>query len=389
MTIELADLGYQTHEGIVVGIGRWEPRPDPFARSRLSPEERRRHAEEQARKMREFNRNVLDRVAAVPGVAKAAIAASLPLPSPSLVGELPPVAAESAYLAGTSGNAGAWKVVVSGGYFDVMGMTLLRGRFFDGRDQLMRSKVAIISAALERSAWPGRSAIGDRVAFLNPGPDGKIEWLEVIGVVNDVRPVRNDLEPTPRIYVSLLQQWQGTARNLIVRGYGGEPAALIEGVKEAVVGADAFAEAYDVRTLPQLVAEILYPRRLAAGVLAAAGTIGLTLASIGLYGVVSFAVARRRREIGIRTTLGASRRDILGLILREGAVIAGVGCAAGVLLGIAALRLTAGLIPDLPAFDAVTFVLVPALLTLVVLAACYLPARRASRVDPAEVLRSL
>jgi ABC-type antimicrobial peptide transport system permease subunit len=201
--------------------------------------------------------------------------------------------------------------------------------------------------------------------------------------------VLDDRPPLPVVYVSLMQQWQGTARNLIVRGYGGDATALADPVKRAVVGADAFAEAYGARTMEQIVAEILYPRRLAAGILGTAGVIGLTLASIGLYGVVSFSVARRRREIGIRATLGASRRDILALILREGAVVAGIGCAAGLALGVLALRLTAGLIPDLPTVDVLAFVAVPAALTLVVLAACYVPARRAARVDPAEVLRSL
>jgi predicted permease len=386
MRIELTDRGYQTSDGFVVSIGRWEPRMDPFARAQMTPDERRQQQEDDARKMRDFNRNVLERVADLPGVSSVAIAASLP--HSSYAPELRPLATKLPLAGGAPAEAGAIRSVVSDDYFDVMDMRLVRGRSFDGRDSLYRPKVAIVSESLESELGQGQPLVGRHVGFQD-AQDGNVEWLEVVGVVGDVRPVLDDRPPLPVVYVSLMQQWQGTARNLIVRGYGGDATALADPVKRAVVGADAFAEAYGARTMEQIVAEILYPRRLAAGILGTAGVIGLTLASIGLYGVVSFSVARRRREIGIRATLGASRRDILALILREGAVVAGIGCAAGLALGVLALRLTAGLIPDLPTVDVLAFVAVPAALTLVVLAACYVPARRAARVDPAEVLRSL
>ena len=384
--IELTDRGYQTSDGFVVSIGRWEPRIDVFTRAQMTPEERRQQQEDDARKVRDFNRNVLQRVTDLPGVSRVAIAASLP--HASYTPSLRPLATQLPLSGTAPAEAGAIRSVVSDDYFDVMDMTLLRGRPFDGRDSLYRPKVAIVSESLERELGRGVPLIGRHVGFQD-AQDGNVEWLEVIGVVNDVRPVLDDRPPLPVAYVSLMQQWRGTARNLIVRGYGGDATALADPVKRAVVGADAFAEAYEARTMEQIVAEMGYPGRLAAGILGTAGVIGLTLASIGLYGVVSFSVARRRREIGIRATLGASRRDILALILREGAVVAGIGCAAGLALGVLALRLTAGLIPDLPTVDVLAFVAVPAALTLVVLAACYVPARRAARVDPAEVLRSL
>ena len=386
MGIELTDRGYQTSDGFVVSIGRWEPRIDVFARAQMTPEERRQQQEDGARKVRDFNRNVLQRVADLPGVSSVAIAASLP--HSSYAPSLRPLATQLPLSGATPAEAGAIRSVVSDAYFDVMDMTLVRGRPFDSRDSLYRPKVAIVSESLERELGRGVPLIGRHVGFQD-AQDGNVEWLEVIGVVGDVRPVLDDRPPLPVVYVSLMQQWQGTARNLIVRGYGGDATALADPVKRAVIGADAFAEAYEARTMEQVVGEILYPRRLAAGILATAGLIGMALASIGLYGVVSFSVARRRREIGIRSTLGAGRRDILALILREGAVVAGVGCGAGLALGVLALRLTAGLIPDLPTVDVLAFVAVPAALVLVVLAACYVPARRAARVDPAEVLRSL
>jgi putative ABC transport system permease protein len=180
----------------------------------------------------------------------------------------------------------------------------------------------------------------------------------------------------------------GFAPWLIVRG-GGDQARLVQDLKTAVVGADAFAEVTSVRTTDQIVDEILFPRRLATAILAVSGLIGLALASIGLYGVVSYSVAERVREIGIRTTLGADRRDIAILIVKEGARVAAAGSLGGLVLAVIALVTTAKLIRNLPSGDVLTFVVVPVVLAAVVLLACYLPARRAARVDPARILRGL
>ena len=384
LDIEEASTGYQTTDGMVVQIGRWEPRPSSLTGPRMTVAERQQWNEEEARRVREFNRNVLDRVGALPNVSRAAIAASLPLRAS--LSQLASIMAKSDYDTGGRASASAWRSVVSHDYFEVMDMTLLAGRAFDDRDSLYRSKVALVSASLQQVL--GRNLIGESIGFVETQQGRDVEWLEVIGVVNDVLPVLQDQPARPRVYVPLLQQWRGSALYLLVQG-AGDRQALARDVKRAVVASDTYAEVYGVQAMTQVVDEILYPRRLAAGILATAGLIGLTLASIGLYGVVSFSVARRRREIGIRATLGASRRDILALILREGVVVAAIGCAAGLALGVLALRLTAGLIPDLPTVDVLAFVGVPAALTLVVLAACYIPARRAARVDPADVLRSL
>jgi putative ABC transport system permease protein len=217
-------------------------------------------------------------------------------------------------------------------------------------------------------------------------PNQAPEWHEVIGVVGDVNPVLNDARAQPTMYVSVLQHWRGNASHLVVRGVG-DRSELVRQVKQAVVGADTFAEVTSVRTLEQAAGELLYPRRIAAGTLAGAGLVGLALASVGLYGVVSFSVSQRLRELGIRTTLGAGRRDIMLLVLKEGATVAVIGCAVGFALAITALRFTVGLIPGLPLVDGVAFVVVPVILAVVVLTACYLPARRAARVNPIEVLR--
>jgi ABC-type antimicrobial peptide transport system permease subunit len=155
------------------------------------------------------------------------------------------------------------------------------------------------------------------------------------------------------------------------------------------VGADAFAEVLGIQTTDQIVGEILYPQRVGAGVLVAAGLVGLMLASLGLYGLLSYSVAQRQREIGIRATLGAESRDLIGLVLREGARAIAIGGGVGLVIAAMVVRLTAGLVPGLPYVDMIALVVVPILLAVVILAACYVPARRAARVDPVEVLRAV
>jgi ABC-type antimicrobial peptide transport system permease subunit len=163
---------------------------------------------------------------------------------------------------------------------------------------------------------------------------------------------------------------------------------MIRDVKRAVLGADTFLQVSDIQTLKQIVGEILYPRRTAAGILLASGFVGLLLASIGLYGAVSYSVAQRTREIGVRVALGADRRSIAGLVLREAANVTIVGALLGFGLSAFALRVTATLVGPVPTSDALVFVSVPLIVALVVLAACYLPARRAASANPIEALRT-
>jgi predicted permease len=387
LAIERADPGYRTEGSIVFTIGRWEPR-EPFgARAGRTREEAQQAQEKEAATIRAFNRAVLERVGSLPQVDAYAIAAGLPVSSG--YASLESVITQDAYNAGEAPRGSAMKTVVSDGYFDAMGMRLLRGRTFDARDapyEQFGRHAAVISESVARALWPAGDALGQSLSFLSDSPGQQIHWLEVIGIVNDVRPVLHEDVARPRVYVSLGQQWRGSARSLVVRGRG-DQAALIRDVKAAVVGADAFAEVSRVQTMEQVVGEILYPRRIAAAVLTAAGLIGLLLASIGLYGVMAYSTAQRMREIGIRATLGAERRDIIGLVLREGAIIMAAATAAGFAIALLALRATSNLLPDLPAVDVLSFIAVPAALAAIIGTACVIPARRAASVDPAQVLR--
>jgi ABC-type lipoprotein release transport system permease subunit len=217
-------------------------------------------------------------------------------------------------------------------------------------------------------------------------PDAAKDSYEVVGIVNDVSPVLQEAHVRPFAYLPLAQEWRPHSANVLVRGVA-DSRTLIPAVKDAVARADAFADVYRARTMTQMTAEILYPRRIAGAVLAASGAIALFLATIGVYGVVSYSIAQRTGEIGVRLALGAGRRDIVRLILREGAIVGTVGSLAGLVLGWTAIKVTSSRYLALPQLDLLSILITPLLLGGVVLLACYLPARRAGRLDPMTVLR--
>ena len=186
------------------------------------------------------------------------------------------------------------------------------------------------------------------------------------------------------IYLPVAQTPFALAATTLVVRTAGDRQALVPAVKQAVRDAEPLVEVYRIRTLSQLIGEILYPRRLATAVLAATGLIGLLLACIGLYGVVSYSVEQRLREIGIRATLGAGRRDIISLILKDGLAVIAWGSGAGLTLAAISLRWASGAVPGLPRGHALSYIAVALCLAAIVALACLLPAYRASRVESGE-----
>jgi predicted permease len=381
MKMELANLGYDTSGVVILNVGSRAPLED-------AARDKTQLAEENAQRSRTFYRHALSRIQDVAGATSVALAAGLPLHGnahPSFT-----AVSQEDFHAGNPGGVGASRFSVSPGYFRAMGMSLLAGRDFDERDTIAMPRVAIVSESIARRLWPGRDAVGRFVAARNnfPGPGEKIEWLEVVGIVNEVDPILRDAGRQPYVYVSHGQEWLASAGTVIAR-VDGDKQSVIQNLKRAVTGADAFADVYSVRMMDQMVAEILYPRRLAASILAVSGLIGLMLASVGLYGVVSYSVAQRVHEIGVRAALGAGRADILRLVLREGAKVAVIGCALGFVGAYAAVKITAKMFVAVPSIDPLSVFVAPLVLGGVVLLACYIPARRAARVDPMVALREL
>jgi putative ABC transport system permease protein len=385
LAIERIDLGYDTHDRAVLNAGlRPLPGDDMF---------RGQQEEKHAQRARAFFRQLWPRVQAVTGPAGVTIASRLPVEHPAQGKSNYVALSHEAFLPGQTTAPGTETIAVSPNYFAVLGMSLYRGRDFDERDTERTPKTAIVSESIARQLWPGRDPLGQSVAAVSAygGPQRRIEWLDVVGVVNDVTPILQEHGTTPYVYLPMAQQWSPPAYVVIARvgDNAGSAATTVSQLKAAVSGADTFATVHRVRSLDQIAAEILYPRRLAASILGASAVIALLLASVGLYGVVSYSVAQRVHEIGVRAALGADRADILRLIIREGLKVGVLAAGVGLALSYTAVRLTSNLFVAMPRMDPVTLIAVPLVLLATVLLASYIPARRAATVDPMEALRAL
>ena len=384
LSMERVDPGYRVDDVTVMRLGHW----DQFRMYReVASTDWKNVAEssaKRAKRSREFYQAVLNSVGTVPIDGGVALTSGLPTYSwPTSTAFI----SEGALLSGNTDTSPAWLDEVSAGYFKTMGISIVQGRGFDERDTPARPGVAIISERLAQRLWPAGNAIGKRLAqYPPPMTNRPPDWKEVIGIAAETSSVLQKPGERPMVYTALSQSWQPSFQ--LVAWSRGDQTALIQQLKTAVVGADTFAEVRSVQSMREIVNEMLYPRRAAAWILVGSGVLGLLLASIGLYGVISHSVAQRLKELGIRTTLGANRGDILRLVLREAAAVALMGALPGLGLSLIALRLTSNLVGAVPTFDAVTFVVVPLLATAIVLAASYIPARRAARLDPMTILRA-
>lgn len=376
--IETADVGYRVENVVTMRVDHWD-------NWRYSADRSKAARERFSERDRAFYRALYDGISTVPVDGGIAIATTLPPRSWTMPGRF---ISQAGLLAGGTDTARADAMQVSPGYFKTMGITLLRGRDFDARDAMTSTHVAVISDALAQRLWPAGSALGQLLAWHAPGQTAAPWWLEVVGVVSETTPVQQDIGARPMLYTNLAQRWDHYSF-IVVAADRGDQVHLVQRLKTAVEGADAFAEVLEVRSMAQVVDEILYPRRAAVAILIACGLVGLILSSIGIYGVISHSIAQRLQEIGIRTTLGADRRAILILMLREATMVTLAGAVPGLFVGLIATRLTSNVVGAVPPFDAVTFVVIPVLTMAVILTASYIPARRASRMDPMAVLRGL
>jgi predicted permease len=268
-------------------------------------------------------------------------------------------------------------------FFETMGIPFLAGQDFHG-DRAGTWKPAIVNDAFARAAFPGQSPIGRRVVG-----DGKA--LEIVGLVATAKSRTIGEVPKPSIYLPILTEYTAaqTPRGVTLVVKTRDRAATYAGpMREAIRRADPSLAVFDVRTMDSHLGDALLAPRLAGLLSAVAGCIGLAIAIVGVYGVISFAVARRRREIGIRLAVGARPREVLMMILKQGTRLALIGIALGSLAGLGVTRFAASLLYGVNPRDTLTFVAVPVLLASVALLACLLPARAAARLDPVEVLRS-
>jgi len=271
--------------------------------------------------------------------------------------------------------------MVSPGYFETLGIPLLQGRDFTAFDTADSHLVAIINEATKQMFWPDEDAVGKRFHYITE----EIGQIEVIGVVGNV--VSQIGQPVQGIaYTPVRQRFQGFM-SLHVRT-DGDPEPVLAEVGDLIRKIDRDLPTANPSTIEQTLANALQQSRVIAGMLGTLGGLGLVLALIGTYGLMSYSVNQRRREIGIRVALGAQGNDVMRLVIWQGMVLVGIGIGVGVLLSFGATRLFASLLFGVSTTDAVTFVGVPAVLMLVGLIASYVPARRVLQVDPVTALRN-
>lgn len=380
MDLEMGSPGYDIDGLAVVDTWLSLPRPSGPRSPTQDAENAERH--------RRFYHQLHARVQRTVGAESVAVASGLPVAERS--GLAPTYVSQDDLSANASDLARAFPVEVSEGYFRTVGIPLRRGRDFDARDLPGAPAVAIISESLAARMWPYGEALGKMLAQYDPERTSRSpRWLTVVGVAGDTAPILHTSTPTPLVYVPLSQQWSPNASQIVARVDDSRAAAVIANLNTAVTSSDRAGTVFRSRSMRQIVGDLLYPRRAAAGILLASGLLGLLLSAVGLYGVISYSVAQRLREISIRMAVGADHRGIVRLVLREALAAAVTGALIGLPLGLAALRTTATLVGPAPRVDASTFIIVPLLVWAVIVAACYLPAQRAARTDPATLLRSL
>ncbi|MBO0858554.1 MAG: ABC transporter permease [Chloracidobacterium sp.] len=329
---------------------------------------------------RVFYDECLARVLAAPGARSAALSQSLPIegaywdtlftvadkPAPSRA-DLP----WSDYLQ------------VSANYFETMGLRLLRGRWFNASDTPESAPVTVINETLARRIWPNEDPIGKRIKQGLPEYNGL--WREVIGVVNDVQTNGVDRPTTMQMY-ALLSQNPGTFLALIVRAQG-DPLAVAASIEQAIHTVDKDLPVFAVQTVDQLLGNSLAERRLTLVLLSSFAALALLLAVVGVYGVIAYTVRQRARELGIRMALGAQAGDALKLILAQGLKLALTGVALGIAAAFALTRWMESLLFRVRPADPLVFGVVALVLLLAVICACWVPARRATKVDPLVALR--
>ena len=270
------------------------------------------------------------------------------------------------------------------GWFAAMGIPLVRGRLIEGADDKQAQRVVVVNEAFAKRYFPNDEAVGRRIRL------GKLTnefpWATIVGVVGDVRGFALDEPPVPVMYWPVAQIRSTPALAIVVRT-DGDPAALASAVRRVITEIDPAQPIYDLQTLDQLVAKSLGQRRFTLMLMLLFGVIALVLSAIGIYGVMAFAVTQRTQEIGIRMALGARAVDVMRLVVGSGMSLAGIGVVVGLAGAFAITRLMSSLLFGVSPTDIVTFALVSAGLLLVALVACYLPARRAMKVDPLIALR--
>jgi putative ABC transport system permease protein len=329
-----------------------------------------------------FYSAVIEKLSALPGVIDAGVINTLPLDKGPTTG----FRVEGRPLT----TPDKWPMVnyrdVSPNYFRAMGIPVVQGRAYTDRDNPNAPPVMIINQQTAREIFPGENPIGKRINFGNVDQNQQPVWFEIVGVVANVRNLELREEPQAEIYFSSLQDFW-PAMSLVVRS-SVEPSSLSASVRQVVNEVDKSVPVSQVNTMDHLVSESITQPRFNLFLLGLFGTVATLLSAAGIYGVTAYTVSQRTHELGIRLALGAQVGDVLKMILGQGMAVIGVGLAFGLVAAFWLVRLLRSLLFGVGANDALTFVAITLVLLAVALIACYIPARRATKVDPLEALRA-
>jgi putative ABC transport system permease protein len=329
-----------------------------------------------------FWQQVLDRVHTIPGVETVAVGTNIPLTndhnrSDITIDGLPsPPSGDSPHP--------DWHVI-SSGYTTVLGVPLLRGRLFTDADNETSPPVALINARMAQRFWSNGDPIGHRFTWGHPENNKETKWITIVGVLGDTKLYGLGNPSRLEVYLPFGQKLANDM-NLVVRS-AADPALLTSAIQESVAAVDKDQPIFGITTMKEVVDNSESTRRVTLVLLALFSALALVLAAIGVYGVIAYSVQRRTQEVGIRVAFGAQKIDILRLVLKEGIRLTLLGVAIGIVAALGLTRLMSALLFGVSPTDPLTFLGVAALLTLVSLAACYIPARRATRVDPMIALR--
>ena len=324
----------------------------------------------------DFYRDLVGKIRELPGVQSAAGATALPVKPTRFTPALPEGQPEVPLAARPLFNVTS----ITAGYAQTMGIPVLRGREFSERDDAASPKVLLVNRTLARLYWPNESAVGKHI-LVGRGPAPS----EVVGVLGDVRNMSMAADVKPEIYFPYAQL-PGLSLNLLVRT-AGEPRILVKAVEGAVFALDGNQPVTAVQTMDEVLEAGAAQPRFTASLLAGLSLTALVLAIVGIYGAIAYSVTERTQEMGIRIALGASRGDILSLVLRQGMTLAGAGIAIGIVASLALTRMLGSLLYGVSATDPLTFAACAAVFAAVALLASYIPAMRATRVDPVVTLR--
>ena len=324
-----------------------------------------------------FFNQVVVRAAALPGVQAASVARLIPLGDSS--NSNGPVLKEGETLAPGEAGRNIMNNVVSPGFFKTLQIPLVGGRDFDEHDRKGAPKVIIVNERMAQMLWPGENAVGKHLSIGNRDP------IEVVGVAKTGKYKALAENPRPYYYSPMAQRGP-SGMTLMVRT-SNDPRNLVGAIRQEVQTMDARMPLANVKTMTEHMTWALWAPNMAATLSLAFGLVALLLAAVGLYSVMAYVVSQRTRELGIRMALGAKRSDVLKMITSQGMRLSAVGIVIGLLLSLALARLLSAVLIGVSAYDVATFVVVPALLVLVALVACLVPARRATKVDPLVALR--